>query len=210
MCICAILSAWRRNHLGPKPDSALLAGFLPVALPRRKSVARRPASRPLALVASAELGAHAKLALLMLRSIPLQGTTPDRARRRASGSFSEYPFCYESHARVRTLACGGRTATRSHGAAPAQECRLRHKRPPPKTAPWFPPFKSSNPDRLRGSCASASSAPWQTETRASVLERKIALWELIFLPKRIPKDSWREGEDQGEHGPIPLVRDDDR
>ena len=42
---------------------------------------------PLALVASAELGAHAKLTLLMLRSIPLQGTTPDRARRLALASF---------------------------------------------------------------------------------------------------------------------------
>ena len=112
--------------------------------------ARGPASRPLALVVSAELGAHAKLALLMLLSIPLQVSTPDRARRRASGSFSEYPFCYESHARVRTLACGGMTATQSHGAAPAQECRLRLKRLPPKALPWFPPFKSSTPERLSG------------------------------------------------------------
>jgi hypothetical protein len=41
-------------------------------------------------------------------------------------------------ARVRVPACGG-TATRSHGAAPAQECRLRLKRLPPKALPWFPP-----------------------------------------------------------------------
>ena len=166
---------------------------------------------PLALAASGELGAHAKLALLMLRPIPLQGTTPDRARRRTSDSLCGYPFCYESHARVRTLACGGRTATRFHGAAPAQECRLRLKRLPPKAVPWFPPFKSSTPERLSGLLPfRLVLPPWQTETRASVLERKIALWELIFFPKRNPKDSWREGEDQGEHGPIPLVRHDDR
>src|SRR5215831_11542648 len=78
------------------------------------------------------------------------------------GRFSEYPFCYESHARVRAPA-DGETSTRSHGATPAQECRLRLKRPPPKAAPWFPPFNSSTPERLRGSCASASSAQWQTE-----------------------------------------------
>ena len=72
-------------------------------------------------------------------------------------------FATSAHARVRAPADGG-TSTRSHGVAPAQECRLRHKRPPPKAAPWFPPFKSSTPDRVRGSCASASSAPWQTET----------------------------------------------
>ena len=151
--------------------------------------ARGPASRPLALVVSAELGAHAKLALLMLLSIPLQVSTPDRARRRASGSFSEYPFCYESHARVRTLACGGRTATQSHGAAPAQECRLRLKRLPPKALPWFPPFKSSTPERLSGLL------PFRLFSRRG---------------KRNPKDSWREGEDQGEHDPIPLVHDNDR
>jgi hypothetical protein len=122
--------------------------------------ARRPASRPLALVASAELGAHPKLALLMLRSIPPQGGIPDQARRRTSGSFSEYPFCYESHARVRTPACGG-TATRSHGAAPAQECRLRLKRLPPKALPWFPPFKSSTPD-FGALALSPLLPPWQT------------------------------------------------
>ena len=148
-----------------------------------------PRSRPLALVARGELGASRKLALLLLRCVWPQGSILDRAKRRASGSFSEYPFCYESHARVRTLACGGRTATRSHGVAPAQECRLRLKRLPPKAVPWFPPFKSSTPERLSGLL------PFRLFSRRG---------------KRNPKDSSREGEDQGERSPIPRVRDDDR
>jgi hypothetical protein len=60
---------------------------------------------------------------------------PDGSLRAA---LANTPFCYESHARVRAPADGG-TSTRSHGVAPAQECRLRLKRPPPKAAPWFPP-----------------------------------------------------------------------
>ena len=108
----------------------------------------------------------------------------------------------------RTLACalplmaGHRLG--SHGAALAQECRLRLKRPPPKAAPWFPPFKSSTPDKLRGSCASASSAPWQT-VQVSVWKEKLRSG-LIFTPKRNPKDFGRKGEDQGEHGAISKLR----
>src|SRR5215472_17318044 len=122
ICSCAILGAWRRKKPSWARTGQCALGGLLTSSAAEKDVGcvRRPASRPLALVASAELGAHAKLALLVLRSIPLQGTTPDRARRRTSGSLCGCPFCYESHARVRALACGGRTATRSHGAAPAQ------------------------------------------------------------------------------------------
>ena len=138
--------------------------------------ARRPASRPLALVASAELGAHPKLALLMLRSIPPQGSIPDQARRRASGSFSEYPFCYESHARVRTPACGG-TATRS--LRPRLCLGSLHLNP-------RPPISGLLPFRL-------FSRRGKREIRASVLGGKIALLGLIFPPKRNPKESWREG-----------------
>ena len=87
-------------------------------------------SRPLALVARGELGANCKLALLLLRSVRPKGGIPDQARRLALARFSECPFCYELQARVRVPACG-ETATRSHGAAPAQECRLRLKRLPP-------------------------------------------------------------------------------
>jgi hypothetical protein len=154
--------------------------------------ARRPASRPLALVASAELGAHPKLALLMLRSIPPQGSIPDQARRRASGSFSEYPFCYESHARVRTPACGG-TATRSHGAAPAQECRLRLKRLPPKALPWFP-FKSSTPERFRGSCPFACSpAVANGKLVLPFWKEKLRSWGSFSLQNGIQKNPGGKG-----------------
>jgi hypothetical protein len=166
--------------------------------------ARRPASRPLALVASAELGAHPKLALLMLRSIPPQGSIPDQARRRTSGSFSEYPFCYESHARVRTPACGG-TATRSHGAAPAQECRLRLKRLPPKALPWFPPFKSSTPERFRGSCPFACSPAVATGKLVLPFWKEKLRSGLIFPSKTESKRFLQGGgEDQGEHGRHPA------
>ena len=142
---------------------------------------------PLALAASGELGAHAKLALLMLRSIPLQGTTPDRARRRTSGSLCGYPFCYESHARVRTLACGGRTATRSDGAAPAQECSCGLNGFLPSLCLGSLHLNPRPPKDFGALALSPLLPPWQTETRASVFDRKIALWELIFLPKRNPK-----------------------
>jgi hypothetical protein len=103
------------------------------------SCARGPASRPLALVLGGEAEARP-----MLRSVPAKGGMPDQGRRLASGRFSKYPFCYESHARVRAPADRG-TSTRSHGAAPAQECLLRLKRPPPKAAPWFPPLNPRPP-----------------------------------------------------------------
>jgi hypothetical protein len=117
-------------------------------------------SRPLALVARGELGANRKLALLLLRSVRPKGGIPDQARRLALARFSECPFCYELQARVRVPACGG-TATRSHGAAPAQECRLRLKRLPPKALPWFPPFKSSTSD-FGALALSPLLPPWQT------------------------------------------------
>ena len=157
-------------------------------------------------VLGGEPEARPKLAHLMLRSVPAKGGMPDGSLRAA---LANTPFCYESHAHVRAPADGG-TSTRSHGAAPAQECRLRLKRPPPKAAPWFPPFKSSTPDKLRGSCASASSAPWQTETLKFPFWKEKLRSGLIFPPKRNPKYSGREGEDQGKHGPRPRLRDDGR
>src|SRR6516225_8689323 len=144
ICSCAILGAWRRkNHLGPELDSALLAGFLRVALPRRTSVVHTVLEAALWLLL---LGANLELALLLLRCVRPKGGISDQARRLALAQFGECPFCYESHPRVCTLACGGRTSTRSHGAAPAQKSRLRLKRLPPKAVPWFPPFKSSTPE----------------------------------------------------------------
>ena len=174
--------------------------------------ARRPASRPLALVASAELGAHPKLALLMLRSIPPQGSIPDQARRRTSGSFSEYPFCYESHARVRTPACGG-TATRSHGAAPAQECRLRLKRlPPVRETPDGSLHLNPRPPKDFGALAlSPVLPPWQKGNSCFRFGKKNCARGSFFPPKRNPKDSCRgEGRTKANTAVIPLVRDNGR
>ena len=150
--------------------------------------ARRPASRPLALVASAELGAHAKVALLMLRSIPLQGTTPDRARRRTSGSLCGCRFCYESHARVRALACGGRTATRSHGAAPAQECVCGLNGFLPRLCLGSLHLNPRPPKDFRGSCPCALFS--RRGKRKLVLpfwKEKLRSWVSFFSPKQKSK-----------------------
>ena len=159
-------------------------------------------SRPLALVARGELGANRKLALLLLRSVRPKGGIPDQARRLALARFSECPFCYELQARVRVSACGG-TATRSHGAAPAQECRLRLKRLPPKALPWFPPFKSSTPD-FGALALSPLLPPWQTETRCFRFGKKNCALGSSFFP---PTESKRFLDGRGgpgrTHGPIP-------
>ena len=147
-----------------------------------------PASRPLARAARGELGTGPKLALLLLRCVRPQDSIPDRARRRTSGSLCGCPFCYESHARMRTLACGGRTATRSDGAAPAQECRLRLKRLPPKAVPWFPSFKSSTPERLSGLLPFRLFSP--RGKRQLVLpfwKEKLRSWVSFFSPKQKSK-----------------------
>ena len=115
------------------------------------------ARRPLALAASAELGPHAKLALLMLRSIPLQGTTPDRARRRTSGSLCGYPFCYESHARVALSPVEG-------GQRLGPTARLQRKRAVCGLNGFLPRLCLGSlhlnprpPKDFRGSCPSVSS-----------------------------------------------------
>jgi hypothetical protein len=165
---------------------------------------RGAASRPLALVARGELGVGAKLALLLLRCVRPKGGVPDQARRLASARFSEYPFCYESHARVQAPGCGG-TATRSHGAAPAQECRLRLKRPPPKALPWFPPFKSSTPERFRGSCPFACS-PAVANGKLVLPFWKEKLRSGLFFPSKTESKRFLQGggKDQGEHGRHPA------
>jgi hypothetical protein len=210
MCICAILSAWRRNHLGPKPDSALLAGFLPVALPRRKSVARRPASRPLALVASAELGAHAKLALLMLRSIPLQGTTPDRARRRTSGSLCGYPFCYESHARVALspVEGGQRLGPTARLQRKSAGCGLNGFLPRLCLGPLH---LNPRPPKDFGALAlSPLRPPWQTETVLPFWTEKLRSGSSFSLQNRIQKIPPGEGRTRANAAQSPSVWDDAR
>ena len=137
LCICAILGAVAKKTSSARIGQRARGGLLTSnATQKEFSCARGPASRPLALVLGGEAEARP-----MLRSVPAKGGMPDQGRRLASGRFSKYPFCYESHARVRAPADRG-TSTRSHGAAPAQECLLRLKRPPPKAAPWFPPFNA--------------------------------------------------------------------
>ena len=53
--------------------------------------------------------------------------------------------------------------------------------------------------------------PWQTGNPCFRFGKKnCALGGSFSLQNTNPKESWREGEDQGEHGRIPFVRDDGR
>src|SRR4029077_10832958 len=99
----------------------------------------------------------------------------------------------------------------SHGAAPAQECRLRLKRLPPKALPWFPPFKSSTPERFRGSCPFACS-PAVANGKLVLPFWKEKLRSGLIFPSNTESKRFLQGggEDQGEHGRIPFVRDNGR
>jgi len=167
------------------------------------SCARGPASRPLALVLGGEAEARP-----MLRSVPAKGGMPDQGRRLASGRFSKYPFCYESHARVRAPADRG-TSTRSHGAAPAQECLLRLKRPPPKAAPWFPPLNPRPPTDFGALAPPPFLRRGKRKLALPFWKEKLRSWVSFFPPKRNPKDSSRgKGWTRANTAQSPRVRDD--
>ena len=144
-------------------------------------------SRPLALVARGELGANRKLALLLLRSVRPKGGIPDQARRLALARFSECPFCYELQARVRVPACGG-TATRS--LRPRLCLGSLHLNP-------RPPISGLLPFRL-------FSRRGKRETRASVLERKIALLGAHFPSKTESKRGLEGRGGPGRTRPNPV------
>jgi hypothetical protein len=108
LCIRAIPHAVAKKTFGASGSQCVLSELL-TSTAREKEIGcpRAPARRHLAPVFGRELGALPILALWMLRSIAPKGGIPGEARRVASGRFSNYPFCYESHARVRAPATGG-------------------------------------------------------------------------------------------------------
>jgi hypothetical protein len=144
------------------------------------------------------------------RSIAHKVAEVNQAQGRACGRSSESLIFRSRTLSVRAAAVGG-TSTWSHGAAPAQECRLRLKRLPP-----IPRTQDGSlhldprPPLTRGSCASSLfCAVANGNDQVSVLEQKIALFAHFFLQtgiQRIP--GGREGENG--HRPIPCLRDDGR
>jgi hypothetical protein len=89
-----------------------------------------------------------------------------------------------------------------------QEYRLRLKRLPPiRPGGWFPPFKSSTPEGLRGSCAYAFCAVVKRQLTFPFWKQKLRLAH-FFSPKRNPTDSGERRGEQRTNGPIPRPRDD--
>ena len=167
-------------------------------------------SRPLALVARGELGANRKLALLLLRSVRPKGGIPDQARRLALARLANaYSVTSCRLACAFPPVAGQRLGPTARLQRKSAVCGLNGFLP--RLCLGSLHLNPSTPERFRGLLPfRLFSRRGKRETRASVLERKIALLGLIFPPKRNPKESWREGEDQGEHGRIPFVRDDGR
>ena len=133
--------------------------------------------------------------LLFLRPRPPKGGTPIRETPRFCTHY-EYPFFDARSEGSRSSVRLRRMSSWSHGAAPAQEYRLRLKQIPPNASRRCPPFKSSTP--CSGLLLLRLFAPCSNVNCVSVLERKIAP-RLLFSPKRNPKDS---PERRGEQRPM--------
>jgi hypothetical protein len=211
ICICEILIRVARKPSWVRTGQRAFGGLLTSSAAEKEvGCPYGSPSRPLALVARGELGANRKLALLLLRSVRPKGGTPDQTRPLALAPFSECPFCYELQARVRVPACGG-TAARSHA-------RLQRKSAVCGLNGFLPRLCLGslhlNPRPLKDFGALALSPllpPWQTGNPCFRFGKKnCALGGSFSLQNTNPKESWREGEDQGEHGRIPFVRDDGR
>jgi hypothetical protein len=193
-CICAILLAMAKNTSCGSVSQPVLSE-VPTSSATEKEVdcPCDPASPPSALILGKELGVCPALPLFTPRPIPPKDGIPGQASRFGSSplKLKRIPVLYESHARVRAPAFGG-TSTLSHGAAPAQECRL--------AVPWVPPFKSSTPESFRGSCPFAFSAPWQTETPKFPFWKEKLRSETSLFPSKTESKRFLEG--RGEQRPM--------
>src|SRR5271165_3334470 len=110
---------------------------------------------------------------LLASSPPRSGHKPKKRETPRACPLSENPFFDARTRSVLEPAVAG--VVWSHGAAHAQECRLRLKRTTPNAPRGCPPFKIlDRPAKAGRSCAFASLRRAQTKTHVSVLERKIA------------------------------------
>jgi hypothetical protein len=116
------------------------------------------------------------------------------ARRLASAPFQSTPAFDARPESFRGSVPLSGMSSLSHGAAPAQEYRLRLKQIPPNASRRCPPLKSSTP----------CSGLLLLRLFAHVLKRQLTFpfWkqklrlDSFFSPKRNPKDSWREGRER--------------
>jgi hypothetical protein len=90
-----------------------------------------------------------------------------------------------------------------------QEYRLRLKRLPPiRPGGWFPPFKSSTPEGLRGSCAYAFLSPWSNGNSRFRFGNKNCALLILSLQNGIQQIPGREGENEGPMAQSRGPRDD--
>src|SRR5258708_17150064 len=162
---------------------------------REKRLSPRRASSRLPL----SPGANSRLRLkplLFLRPLPLQRRHTKSARLARFCTHYEYPFFDARAEGFSELGPPTADVVSSHGAAPAQEYRLRLKQIPPNASRRCPPFKSSTP--LLGLLLLRLFAPCSNVNCVSLFETKISPRAHFSLQHRIQKILRREGENKGQ------------
>jgi hypothetical protein len=114
----------------------------------------------------------------------------------------EYPFFDARPEGFSELGPPTADVVSSHGAAPAQEYRLRLKQIPPNASRRCPPLKSSTP--CSGLLLLRLFAPCSNVNCVSVLETKIAPKPHFSLQNGIQKIPGEKGENKG-NGPTETV-----
>jgi hypothetical protein len=140
--------------------------------------------------------------LLFLRPLPLQRRHTKKARLARFCTHYEYPLFDARPEGFSELGPPTADVVSSHGAAPAQECRLRLKQIPPNASRRCPPLKSSTP--CSGLLLLRLFAPCSNVNCVSVLETKIAP-RLIFLSKTESKRFSGEKGRTKANGPTETV-----
>src|SRR5258707_7928880 len=132
--------------------------------------------------------------LLFLRPLPLQSRHTKSARLARFCTHYKYPFIDARPEGFRSSVRLRRMSSLSHGAASAQEYRLRLKQIPPNASRRCPPLKSSTP--CSGLLLLRLFAPCSNVNCVSVLETKIAPKAHFSLQNGIQKILWREGRER--------------
>ena len=200
-CICAILLAVEEKTSHASVSHAVFSE-VPTASATEEELGWPcdAATRLSALILGKELSARPALPVLARRPIPPKVDVPDQGKRFGSSALNGYPFFTNRTLCVRAPAFGG-TSTLYHGAAPAQEYRLRLKQPTPHAARGSPLFKSSTPAQGRALAPSPFLRRGKRKRPSFRFGKKnCALKTHFFPPKRNPKDSWRGGEETKANG----------
>jgi hypothetical protein len=161
---------------------------------REKRLSPRRASSRLPLSPRANSRLRLK-PLLFLRPLPLQRRHTKKARLARFCTHYEYPF-FDARPE------GCRSSVRLRRMSSRPTARLRRKSTVCGLNRFLPTLRVGalhlNPrPPVRGSCSYASLRRAQTSTAFPFWKQKLRL-ELIFSPKRNPKDSGREQENEGQ------------